>query len=453
MVRTFGTAFPLDSFDRIAGLSFVTTADDGFLSLHNVVAEAIRETLSEEMRQTSLAALFEHFSSRVKVAWHREITTANVTALFEAAYLRQAQGLHGYAEWLSEATEPLRVAAQYAPLTTLWRDTSIAIEKALGAEHADTAVSLNNLAYLLKAQGDYVGAQPLYERALAIREKTLGAEHPDTAQSLNNLARLLQAQGDYARTRPLYERALAICEKALGPEHPLTALSLNNSRPASLRATMPGRGRFTSGRWRSTRRRWGRNIPTRPEPQQPRLLLQARATAPGRGRFGARPGHPRRRSVPSIPTPRRASTTSPCCFRIQADFAAARPLYERALAIREKVLGPDHPETATSLNNLATLLQARATSPAPGRFRAGAGDLEKALGARASHTAMSLDNLGLCLRPGAIAPTHGRSYERALAICEKALGPDHPDTATIRNNLANLLSQARSFGPGAEYNN
>jgi hypothetical protein len=41
----------------------------------------------------------------------------------------------------------------------------------------------------------------------------------------------------------------------------------------------------------------------------------------------------------------------------EGDFAAARPLYEHALAIREKVLGPEHPDTADSLNNLASLLQ------------------------------------------------------------------------------------------------
>src|ERR1700674_5615167 len=32
-------------------------------------------------------------------------------------------------------------------------------------------------------------------------------------------------------------------------------------------------------------------------------------------------------------------------------------LYERALAISEPALGPDHPDTATSLNNLGFLLQ------------------------------------------------------------------------------------------------
>ena len=40
-----------------------------------------------------------------------------------------------------------------------------------------------------------------------------------------------------------------------------------------------------------------------------------------------------------------------------AAYAQARPLFERALAIREKALGPEHPDTATSLNNLASLLQ------------------------------------------------------------------------------------------------
>ncbi len=40
----------------------------------------------------------------------------------------------------------------------------------------------------------------------------------------------------------------------------------------------------------------------------------------------------------------------------QRDYAAARPLYERALAIRERFLGPNHPSTALTLNNLALLL-------------------------------------------------------------------------------------------------
>jgi tetratricopeptide (TPR) repeat protein len=44
-------------------------------------------------------------------------------------------------------------------------------------------------------------------------------------------------------------------------------------------------------------------------------------------------------------------------LRDQGDFAGARSLCERALAIREKVLGHEHPHTAMSLDNLANLLR------------------------------------------------------------------------------------------------
>ena len=80
----------------------------------------------------------------------------------------------------------------------------------LGERHPDTATSLNNLALLLRSQGDYAAAKPLYEQALAITKAVLGERHPDTATSLNNLAALFQAQGDYAAARPLLEQAVAI---------------------------------------------------------------------------------------------------------------------------------------------------------------------------------------------------------------------------------------------------
>ena len=38
-------------------------------------------------------------------------------------------------------------------------------------------------------------------------------------------------------------------------------------------------------------------------------------------------------------------------------LAEAEPLYRRALAIDEKSFGPEHPNVARGLNNLAVLLQ------------------------------------------------------------------------------------------------
>jgi tetratricopeptide (TPR) repeat protein len=40
-------------------------------------------------------------------------------------------------------------------------------------------------------------------------------------------------------------------------------------------------------------------------------------------------------------------------YQDQGQYAKAEPRYRRALAIREKALGPEHPEVASSLNRLA----------------------------------------------------------------------------------------------------
>lgn len=90
------------------------------------------------------------------------------------------------------------------------------------------AERLNQQVIQLYNQGRYSEAIPLAERSLAIYEKALGANHPDVALSLNNLAGLYDSQGQYAKAEPLYQRSLAIYEKALGANHPDVATSLNN---------------------------------------------------------------------------------------------------------------------------------------------------------------------------------------------------------------------------------
>ena len=137
-------------------------------------------------------------------------------------------------------------------------------------------------------------------------------------------------------------------------------------------------------------------------------------------------------------------------YKAQGRLDEAAPLYARALAIREKALGPDHPSTAISLNNLASLYQAqgRLDEAAPLYARALA-IREKALGPDHPSTATSLNNLaGLYYAQGRLdeaAPL----LARALAICETALGPDHPSTATSLNNLAELYKAQGRLGEAA----
>jgi hypothetical protein len=86
-------------------------------------------------------------------------------------------------------------------------------------------------------------------------------------------------------------------------------------------------------------------------------------------------------------------------FHLQmvGEYAAARPYYERALAIRQEVLGDKHPDTAASLWWMAHIAQAE-------------GDLAGARG----------------------------YYERALAIFRARLGAEHPYTRGVQNALAAL---------------
>ncbi len=76
-------------------------------------------------------------------------------------------------------------------------------------------------------RGDYAEAEKRWSAALKEAEG-FGPQDPRLATSLNNLGFLYQAQGRYAEAEPLYQRALAIKEKALGPEHPSVATSLEN---------------------------------------------------------------------------------------------------------------------------------------------------------------------------------------------------------------------------------
>jgi tetratricopeptide (TPR) repeat protein len=120
--------------------------------------------------------------------------------------------------------------------------------------------------------------------------------------------------------------------------------------------------------------------------------------------------------------------------------SSARPLFERALAIREKVFGPEHPGTAASLNNLAGLLQDRGDLVGARALLERALVInEKVFGPQDPMTAASLNSLARLLHAKGDLVAARRLSERALAIREKVLGPEHPHTALSLNNLGGVL--------------
>jgi tetratricopeptide (TPR) repeat protein len=95
-------------------------------------------------------------------------------------------------------------------------------EQRLGPDHPQTAQCLNNLAFLLRDQGDLTAARPLFERSLAIFERTLGSDHRNTNRARCNLARVLVEADCAEEALRLGEAALAAHASALGEGHAWT---------------------------------------------------------------------------------------------------------------------------------------------------------------------------------------------------------------------------------------
>jgi CHAT domain-containing protein/tetratricopeptide (TPR) repeat protein len=125
--------------------------------------------------------------------------------------------------------------------------------------------------------------------------------------------------------------------------------------------------------------------------------------------------------------------------RDKGDYARAEPLFIRGLAIRERALGPEHPDVAQSLNNLAGLyLNKGAYAKAELLHRRALSIWEKALGPEHFQVAGSLNNLGVLYRNKGDYVTAEPLLQRARSIWEKALGPEQPEVALALHNLARL---------------
>ncbi|MDM8559546.1 tetratricopeptide repeat protein [Candidatus Parabeggiatoa sp. HSG14] len=124
-------------------------------------------------------------------------------------------------------------------------------------------------------------------------------------------------------------------------------------------------------------------------------------------------------------------------YRSMGDYARAEPLYQQALAIMKTVLGENHPYTATSLNNLAVMYYSMGDYARAEPLYQQASEIWKtALGENHPDYALSLNNLAELYRSMGDYTRAEPLYQQALAIDKIALGENHPGYATSLNNLA-----------------
>ena len=130
-------------------------------------------------------------------------------------------------------------------------------------------------------------------------------------------------------------------------------------------------------------------------------------------------------------------------YRGVGDLGRAIPLYEQTVADRERVLGPDHPETLTSRNDLAGAYQAAGDlSRAIPLYEQTLADRERVQGPDHPETLTSRNDLAGAYQAAGDLSRAIPLYEQTLADRERVQGPDHPETLTSRNNLAGAYRAA-----------
>lgn len=237
------------------------------------------------------------------------------------------------------------------------------------ADDLVTAESYHVMGELLFGLARYDDAIKAYSRALEIRKKKLPAKDPLLALTMVDLGLPYTRLGRNDTARKLYEDALALAEEHF-PKHSTTARIHNNL----------GSLLESEGFLRSAESHMLKALAIKKEISADPVSISATLSNLGE------------------------------LYRQRERLDKAQDYFSQALKIREEVLGPDHPSTLSSRQNLAVIQM----------------------------------SLGQWERARA-------SLETCLEGTSKALGPEHPQTATILGNLSVLhLKVYRETGDKTE---
>jgi serine/threonine protein kinase/tetratricopeptide (TPR) repeat protein len=125
----------------------------------------------------------------------------------------------------------------------------------------------------------------------------------------------------------------------------------------------------------------------------------------------------------------------------QGRYAEAETLQRQTLDVQRRVLGPEHPDTLRSMDNLAVVLNRESRFAEAEKLAQETLDIRRrVLGPEHPDTLTSMDSLALDLRHDQRDAEAETLYRETLDVRRRVLGPEHPDTLTSMNNLANILS-------------
>jgi eukaryotic-like serine/threonine-protein kinase len=307
------------------------------------------------------------------------------------------------------------------------------------------------------ARGDTITARELLERGRQRIERELGAQPEVRARLLALLGEIHRRLGMYPEGTTMLKDALATRERVLGPAHHDVAEA----------ASLLGRVTIDSGNYAASEPLFARArqileaLP--PNAQDPSLLASVigdqariafhnskydRADALYRESLSIR----ERVLGPSHPDVASSLKGIGGVYYRRGEFVKAEEFYRRALAIARERNGPDHPEVAESLSFLASALGQQGRDKEAGPLIVEAARIqEKAFGPMHPLVADEINNLAaLYGRQGQLREA-AELLERSLKILQHNFGATHQRVALVLKNLGLTYSLAGDYARADEY--
>jgi tetratricopeptide (TPR) repeat protein len=133
-------------------------------------------------------------------------------------------------------------------------------------------------------------------------------------------------------------------------------------------------------------------------------------------------------------------------YRNEGKYAQAEPLASKVLESRRRLLGEEHPDTIVSMSKLAVLYRFEG-KPAQAEVLTGKVlEIRRRIsGEENDATLLAMNNLGAVYQIEGKYAQAERLLSRLLAIRRRVSGPEHPDTLIAMDNVATVYYRQRKY--------
>ena len=251
-------------------------------------------------------------------------------------------------------------------------------KKKLNRFSPELASAYLNLADVYKITGDYDKSLKNYENALLIKSHNLGENNPETAGIYAKAALILNLKGDYDKSLTYSKNALGIFEKKYGEKHSVVAKILQNIASVYLNEEDITKAveYFNKSLEISKKLYDTWNLKTAEKYTEAGLILSEKSKNTAALNYFSNALKIQRTVFDENDNHLEIAETFihiADAYKADGDYYPALENYDKSLAIKTKILGNKHPETAHIYYLKALVYKAKKTFPAELNF------LQKAL--------------------------------------------------------------------------